>query len=170
MLTALGTGTIFSARIISTDVPLLLFLSVALFAYVRLLQDFDWRWALALGIAIGAGLLAKYAMSYFLVGMFVVAIFDLRARALWARCEFWLTLATATLIVSPNLYWNAANGFISLRWAGNNVVGEKIAPSLIRGLEFLAAQFAVFGPVVFGVSIAAGSRFGSKQLVSVPIN
>lgn len=165
ILTALGTGTIFSARIISTDVPLVLFWSAALFAYIRLLQDFDWRWASALGGAIGAGLLAKYAMIYFLAGMLLVAVFDLRARALLARREFWLALAAATLIVSPNLYWNAANGFISLRWAGSNVVGGKVAPSLIRGLEFLAAQFAVFGPVVFAVAIAAGSRFGSRLLI-----
>src|SRR5262252_738052 len=62
MLTALGTGAVFSARIVSTDVPLVLFCALALFAYGRSLQNADWRWALVLGLAIGAGLLAKYAM------------------------------------------------------------------------------------------------------------
>src|SRR6202163_3869102 len=69
MLTALGTGTVFSARIISTDVPMVLFWALALLAYARLLQKVDWRWAIVLGVAIGAGLLAKYAMIYFLAGM-----------------------------------------------------------------------------------------------------
>src|SRR4029077_16158095 len=56
MLTALGTGAVFSARIMSTDVPLVMFWALALLAYVRLLQKSDWRWAVALGIAVGAGL------------------------------------------------------------------------------------------------------------------
>src|SRR5215475_6488575 len=64
MLAAFGTGSVFSARIVSTDMPLVLFWSLALFAYVRLLEKADWRWALMLGLAIGAGLLAKYAMLY----------------------------------------------------------------------------------------------------------
>jgi hypothetical protein len=60
-----------------------------------------------------------------------------------------------------------------LRHAGANVVGEEIEPSVTRPLEFLAAQFAVFGPVVFAVAIAVViavaiaplARAGSKQLV-----
>jgi 4-amino-4-deoxy-L-arabinose transferase-like glycosyltransferase len=44
MLTAFGTGTVFSARIISTDVPLTFFLALALLAYVRLLQRADRLW------------------------------------------------------------------------------------------------------------------------------
>ena len=38
MLTALGTGAVFSARIMSTDVPLVMFWALALLAYVRLLH------------------------------------------------------------------------------------------------------------------------------------
>src|SRR5262245_52269710 len=85
MLAAFGTGSVFSARIVSTDVPLLLFWALALFAYVRLLQKADWRWALVLGLAIGAGLLAKYAMVYFLPGLVLAAALEKRARGLLGR-------------------------------------------------------------------------------------
>lgn len=165
MLIALGTGPVFSARIISTDPPVLLFWSLALLAYVRLLQKVDWRWAIALGVAIGAGLLAKYAMIYFLAGMLLAAVLESQARALLMKRELWLALGLAVVTVSPNILWNASNGFLTLRWAGNNVTGGAIEPSAIRPLEFLAAQFAVFGPAVFAVAIAATARIGSKLLL-----
>ncbi len=155
MLTAFGTGAVFSARIISTDLPLVLFWTLALLAYVRLLQTADWRWAVVLGIALGAGLLAKYAMIYFLPGLVLAAVFEKQARALLAKPELWLALGLAAIMVSPNILWNVANGFLTVRHAGGNVIGEPIEPSVMRPLEFLAAQFAVFGPVVFGVAIAA---------------
>src|SRR5215831_16863206 len=175
MLVAFGTGVVFSARIISTDVPLLLFWALALFAYVHLLQKADWRWALVLGLAIGAGLLAKYAMVYFLPGLALAAAFEKRARGLLVRPELWLALGVAVIVVLPNILWNAANGFLTFRYAGSNVTGETIEPSVMRPLEFLATQFGVFGPVVFGVAIAAAiallwgekrpRRFGSSQLL-----
>jgi len=164
MLTAFGTGTAFSARIISTDVPLVLFWALALLAFVRLRQRPDRRWAVVLGVAIGAGLLSKYAMVYFLAGMALAALFDKEVRALLRRPELWLALAIALLMVSPNLAWNADNGFLTIRHAGNTVVGEDIEPSLVRPLEFLAAQFAVFGPVVFAVAIAATVGWRSAHL------
>jgi 4-amino-4-deoxy-L-arabinose transferase-like glycosyltransferase len=155
LLTAFGTGTAFSARIISTDVPLVLFWALALLAYVRLRQGSGWGWAVVLGLAIGAGMLSKYAMAYFLAGMVLAAALDPAARALLRRRKLWFAIAVAILIVSPNLAWNAANGFLTLRHAGDAVIDEAIEPSLLRPLEFLAAQFAVFGPVVLAVAIAA---------------
>jgi 4-amino-4-deoxy-L-arabinose transferase-like glycosyltransferase len=166
MLAVFGTGAVFSARIISTDVPLVMFSALALFAYARLMGKPDWRWALVLGFAIGAGLLAKYAMIYILPGLLLAAAFDKRARALLARAELWLALVVALVVASPNLAWNAANGFLTFRHAGGNVSGEPIEPSLLRPLEFLAAQFAVFGPVVFGVAIAAATTLAGNNSAS----
>jgi len=84
MLTALGTGVVFSARIISTDVPLLLFWALALLAYVKLLQQPKLSWSVVLGLALGLGLLAKYAMIYFLLGAGLAALFEADARKLLA--------------------------------------------------------------------------------------
>jgi 4-amino-4-deoxy-L-arabinose transferase-like glycosyltransferase len=164
MLTAFGTGAVFSARIVSTDVPLVMFSALALFAYARLMERPDWRRAVALSAAVGAGLLAKYAMIYFLPGLMLAAAFEKRARALAVRRGLWLALGVALVVVSPNLAWNAAHGFLTFRHAGGNVSGETIAPSVVRPLEFLAAQFAVFGPAVFGVAIAAVIALMGRQV------
>ncbi len=166
MLTALGTGTVFSARIISTDVPLVLFWSLALFAYVRMLRRPGWRWAIALGFAIGAGLLAKYAMIYFVIGMALAAALEPGVRLMVRGPRLWLVLAVAALAVAPNMVWNIGHGFLSLRHAGGNVIGEEIVPSALRPLEFLGAQFAVFGPVVFGVALTAMPLLRSAQFTS----
>jgi 4-amino-4-deoxy-L-arabinose transferase-like glycosyltransferase len=81
LLMSLGTGLIFSSRIISTDVPLALFWALALLAYVKLLGRESWWWALTLGISLGLGLLSKYAMIYFLLGMLLAAAWDGRASS-----------------------------------------------------------------------------------------
>src|SRR6187551_286556 len=65
LIVALMTGVSFSTRIASTDVPLLFFWALALFAFLKLLAGPDWRWTVVLGISVGMGLLAKYAMIYF---------------------------------------------------------------------------------------------------------
>ncbi len=127
-----------------------------------------WRWALVLGLAIGAGLLAKYAMVYFLPGLVLAAAFEKRARVLLARPELRLALGSAVIVASPNILWNAANGFLTFRHAGGNVIGEPIEPSLMRPIEFLAAQFAVFGPAVFGVAIAAITLLGREAIAYGP--
>src|SRR5262249_55878860 len=78
--TAFATGGVFSARIISTDVPLLFFWALALLAYVKLLHGAGRRWAVMLGLAFGLGLMAKYAMIYFVLGIALAALMDRDAR------------------------------------------------------------------------------------------
>jgi hypothetical protein len=52
-------GVSFSSGLISTDVPLLFFVALALLALIRLKEGGGWDWALVLGAAIGFGLAAK---------------------------------------------------------------------------------------------------------------
>jgi hypothetical protein len=162
---ALATGVVFSSRIISTDVPLLFCWAVALWAYVSLLIEPSKRWGLLLGLAVGLGMLAKYAMIYFLPGMALAALFSRRARLLFKRPEVWLALLVAILVVAPNIAWNASNGFATVEHTGDIVLGDPSHPSVMRVLEFLSTQFAVFSPVIFAVMIIATCRLGSSALV-----
>src|SRR5207245_1282001 len=111
----LAPGTIFSARIISTDVPLLFCWALALFAYVRLLDGGGPRWTLLLGAALGFGLLAKYAMIYFVLGVALAAWIEPDARRMLRTPAPWVALAIAALIVSPNLVWNIDNGLATFK-------------------------------------------------------
>src|SRR5437588_4327033 len=144
MLTAWGTGVVFSARIISTDVPLLFFWALALLAYVKLLREPRLSWAVVLGLALGLGLLAKYAMIYFLLGAALAALLDADARKLLRKREPWVALAIGAVVIAPNLLWNLRNGLVTFGHTRSVVNAEQtlgLHPE--KALEFVAAQFAV---------------------------
>jgi len=164
LLTALTTGVVFSARVIATDVPLLMFWSLALLAYTRLLSAARPGWGLLLGVALGLGLLSKFAMIYFLAGMLLSAIVSRRARIVLRSGAFLIALAVTTLLVLPNLVWNATHRFVTLSHTSDLILGEEFKVSIGRFAEFVGSQFGVFGPVVFAVMIAATFRLRSDRL------
>ena len=160
----LAAGAAFSARIISTDVPLLFFWALAVLAYVKLLDGRGWGWVALLGISLGLGLLAKYAMIYFLLGVALAAWLDRDARRFLRTPAPWIALAIAALMVAPNIVWNLENGLATFRHTGGNIEGNGIKIDILRALEFVASQFAVFGPILFAVLLAAIARIASPVI------
>src|SRR5205823_747129 len=71
----------------------------------------DPRWWLALGAAIGFGMLSKYSMPFLVAGIVVgVLASDLRRHL---RSKYlWLGAALALLIFLPNLIWQWRHDFI----------------------------------------------------------
>jgi len=157
----LAPGIAFSARIVSTDVPLLFFWALALFAYVKLLAARDLRWSVLLGLSIGFGMLAKYAMIYFLLGIGLAAWLDRDARRLLGARELWIALGVASLVIVPNAIWNFAHKFSTLREVANNGVRDGFEFNWQNELEFIGSQFAVFGPVLFAVLLVAIARIAT---------
>jgi 4-amino-4-deoxy-L-arabinose transferase-like glycosyltransferase len=147
-------GVSLSALLISTDPFLMCAWGWGLYALHRALEAEDrgrpaLKFWLGLGLAIGLGLLAKYAMAVFVVGA-ALAIAAVPAwRGLWRRPGPWLALGVGVAVFSPNLFWNAANGFVSFAHtqANANLNAGGVHP--LKALEFFAAQFGVFGPIPF---------------------
>jgi hypothetical protein len=164
LLCAFGTGTAFSSRIISTDVPLILCWAIALLAVVKLLRTASLFWAAIFGLAFGAGVLAKYAMLYVIGGLLVAAWISSDVRALFRRSDFWLGVSLAALIVAPHLAWNAANDFVAMKHTGDPLSTRPPEFGLRHLLAFVSSQFAVFGPVIFGLLLWALARLPSKVL------
>lgn len=157
---ALAPGIVYSARIMTADVPLLFFWSLALLAYVKLLRGYRWwPWAVVLGVAFGLGILAKYAMIYFLLGVGLAAFFDHRALALLRSRVLWLALAGGALFFVPNLIWNLDNGLIAMVETGGNIRGPGAIFDIANAFGFLGAQFAIGGPIVFAALIFMTARF-----------
>jgi hypothetical protein len=90
------------------------FLWWVLIAYftVRLLKSEDPRWWLAIGAAIGMGLLTKYAIAFYIAGILAGLVFT-PARRYFASRWFWAGVALALLIFLPNLVWLVRHDFIS---------------------------------------------------------
>jgi Dolichyl-phosphate-mannose-protein mannosyltransferase len=80
---------------------------------LRLLKSDDPRWWIAIGSAIGLGMLSKYTMGVFVAGL-TAGVLLTDARRYLANKWLWVGIATAVLIFLPNLIWQAQHGFVSL--------------------------------------------------------
>ena len=147
-----------SALVISTDAPLLFFWSVALYAFIRAIREDRSVWWLAAGVAGGLGLLSKYNMGIFAVSALAFLLWDRRHRRRLATRGPWLAAAAAAAVYAPNLWWNAANGFVSYRHTGeiSQVARAVFAPQELAG--FLLSQFVVFGPASFALLLVLIAR------------
>jgi len=145
-------GVSASSLLISTDVPLLFCWAVALYGFLRARETDGWRWWIAVGAAAGLGLLAKYAMAYWLLSalLFLLVVKDERRHV----PRFLAAAALALAIYAPNFYWNLAHDFVSYRHteANADINGLMLHPGAF--LEFLGSQFGVFGPVFFSTLLA----------------
>ncbi len=86
---------------------------LAAYFVVRLLQTGDPRWWLAIGAALGLGMLSKYTMGFFTLGI-VGAVLLTDARRYLRSKWLWLGVAISILLFLPNLLWQASHHFVSL--------------------------------------------------------
>lgn len=150
MLSALAyltaPGISYSAGLISTDVPLLFFWAVALYAFLRAMDDPRWRWAILAGIAFGLGLQAKYAMFYLLLCACVAAAVSPKARKVVLSGRGLAILTIGLVLLLPNVLWNAAHHFPTVAHTETNAGWSHARYSLSDLAGFVGGQFGVFGP------------------------
>jgi 4-amino-4-deoxy-L-arabinose transferase-like glycosyltransferase len=152
---ALLPGIALSSFLMTTDVSLLFFWSVALSALFASIEKPQWRNAIVFGVSLGLGLNAKYAMIYLPVMLLLAAwkLPWLRKNVLQRQDP--VAVLIATVIIAPNVWWNVTHGFATLRHTGANMHWALNRINAREGFEFAFAQFGVAGPVVFGVMLAA---------------
>jgi hypothetical protein len=145
-------GVSLSAFVISTDAVLLPCWAAALYAFIRAREDDDWRWWVATGCAVGLGLLAKYAMAYWLLSAVGFVLLSRGERRHWRGLV--LALALAVLFYLPNLWWNWSHGFATYLHTRSNAElgGALFHPRAF--VEFVASQLGVFGPLCFAGLVA----------------
>lgn len=146
-----------SSMIISTDVALLLFFVTALNAWVHLRADGShWGRALQLGAAIGLGILAKYAMLFFLPALILCVLFDKPTRMALLNAKGILVFALTLFIIMPNILWNMDNNFATLSHTADNAnLGRSIPFHPLELVSFIVTQFGVFGPLSFTILLIA---------------
>jgi 4-amino-4-deoxy-L-arabinose transferase-like glycosyltransferase len=147
-------GTSFSSLLITTDVPLICFWSLGLWALAELRKQPSVFWASLLGAAIGLGLLSKYAMLYFLLGLGLACLPTPEGRRFLLARHMLATLAVALLVFSPNIMWNLAHGFETVRHTASNANwGSGKLFNIGHAFEFLGAQAGIIGPVAAGILV-----------------
>ena len=155
-LYALMPGVSLSSTLISTDALLLFHVSVFVYAWVRLREGGGARWAGLLGLAIGFGLLAKYAMLFVLPAFGLAIVFDPKTRRALLTLKGVMAGLIALIVVSPNLVWNARNDFATVAHTGDNAnMSDGVGLHPGEWLEFFGGQFGVFGPLTFAALLLA---------------
>jgi len=86
---------------------------LALYFVIRLLHSGDGRWWIAVGAAIGLGLMTRYTIAFLVAGL-ALGFVATRARRLLMNRWFAAGVAVALAIALPNVIWQAHHGFISL--------------------------------------------------------
>ncbi|WP_312161021.1 glycosyltransferase family 39 protein [Phenylobacterium sp.] len=156
-----------SSVVAATDAPLLMFLSLALLAYVELPAGDHRRrlWlAAGFGAATGLAFLSKYAAVYGLIGLALHLALSKPARTVWTLKSAGLAALAFLVILAPNLAWNAAHGFSTVQHtAANAAWGGRQLFNFGELGEFLASQFGVFGPIPFAVLIGGAAVLAARR-------
>ena len=91
----------------------LLWAVLAVYFVIRLLKSGNGRWWMAVGAAIGLGLMTRYTIAWLVAGLAVGFLLTPARRLLMS---WWLLAGAgvALAILLPNLIWQANHGFISI--------------------------------------------------------
>jgi 4-amino-4-deoxy-L-arabinose transferase-like glycosyltransferase len=155
-----------SSLIISTDVVLLLFWSLALLFFIKALKYDRAVFWVAAGIASGLGLLSKYNFIFFLISVILVLTLNPAYRKHFTNRFFYIAVILAFVVFLPNLYWNWQNDFVSFSHTGEIAQVDRDLFHPNKFFEFFAAQFLVFGPILFfyfWVMLFKGAVFKDKR-------
>ena len=151
-------------------VPVLAFFGVyasgdpLLYLCWALAMDLGWRAAsdgnrgawLGLGLAVGAGLQAKFLFALFLPAYALFLLSATERRRWFARRELWLAAGVAALVNLPFLLWNARHGWVTFRF--NLSARHDFVDGWVALIELAASQALVLTPVVFLWAVLASAR------------
>jgi len=131
----------------STDAPLILCWTLASWALWRAQVTNRMSYWVGLGVVCGVGLMGKYTMAAFAL----TAIWTLWAvhgpqRGI-ARLGPWVAVLVTLAVLSPNLIWNAQNGFPTMQHTAELTAQSGRSGGIFPALQFLVGQIAMLGPL-----------------------
>jgi hypothetical protein len=123
---------------------------------IRLLGTENPRWWLAIGAAVGMGLLTKYAIVFYIAGILAGVVLS-RARHFLKSPWFYAGIGLAFLICLPNFLWQVRHEFISYHFLQHihaRDVGQGRADGFLTDqfrvcVNFFAAPLWIAGLIAF---------------------
>jgi hypothetical protein len=106
--------------------------------------------------------MSKYAMLYFLIGTALACFTDRQTRRAVLSPYGAVAGVIAAALFAPNIWWNANHKFSTITHtaANANWHGDLFHPGELA--DFLAGQFGIFGPFLFGALLVALGTFAYK--------
>lgn len=148
----------------ATDAPLFFFWALATcFASQALFGGSKWAW-LAVGVAGALGVLSKYAMPLWSLGLFLFLIVDRDARR-WLRTPWpYLALLVSSLGFLAPLYWNFEHDWVTFKHVGRQTGVTSTEGAWYQNLPLmLVTQAGIVGPVLAVFIVLAAIRVSRAQ-------
>ena len=138
--------------------------TAALFAVTRLSWQRDARWWLALGVALGVGLLVKFSIAFIGIGIVLAILLTPLRASLLKTIWPWLALIIALAIGSPSLVGQYELGFPVMQQMEDlrKVQLERVTPA-----AFLLGQL-YWGPGTLLAVIGAGRPPRRQAALALP--
>lgn len=154
--------------LMTTDIMLVFFWGAAVLCVHLATSSGRPGWWYVAGAAIGLGFLAKYTMVLLVPCLALFLLVSKDKRRWFGRIEPYVAGAISLALASPVILWNILHGQVTIRHTmGQAHLGEG-ALSLVDALEFIGAQAALLGPLVFlavvyGVCRALGTGLRGRR-------
>lgn len=130
--------------IVTTDSPLILFWSLALWSTYRVITRARTADFILTGLFVGAMMLSKYTAVLYLLALALFLL--LRRRDLLSDPRTWMAAGIALIVIVPMLWWNYRHDWISFLFQLHHGGGkDHIMWNWVT--ELIGAQFVVFTPV-----------------------
>jgi len=132
------------------------------FFFARLLKTSNPRYFLLVGASIGLGMMAKYTMLFFAVGVLAGLLLSNTRKYFWTIWP-WMGLLMSFLIVAPNFLWQVQHHFVSydfLRFIHQRDVAEGLTRTFLPDqLEMTLLSFPLW---IAGLYFCLHTRDGRK--------
>jgi 4-amino-4-deoxy-L-arabinose transferase-like glycosyltransferase len=122
----------------------------------------DWFW---LGLAVGAGFLAKFTNGVQLVCIAFFLLWSKEHRPLLFSRKMLVLGAAFSVSVLPILWWNMGNGWVhAIALHSRSGVTDTFQVHPLELLQFIGGQFGVISPLIAaGMVVAAGALLWKKH-------
>jgi 4-amino-4-deoxy-L-arabinose transferase-like glycosyltransferase len=146
-----------------------------LLALAKLYETGRGAWWLAIGLAFGVGMLAKYTTIFFAVSILAWLLLVPELRRWLLTLWPWLAGLIALAVFSPTLIWNAEHHWASVLYQYNRLVVHEWSLQYLG--DFLASQVGLVTPPVFvlgAMGLVAlirgeGGPLGARVLINAMI-
>jgi 4-amino-4-deoxy-L-arabinose transferase-like glycosyltransferase len=155
------------AGVATPDAPQIAAAALMLLFLAKLRQTGDGLWWIAVGIAAGFALLAKYTVFFLGAGILFWLVIARKQRRWFASIWPYLGAAVALVMFAPVVIWNAQHGWISFAMQFGRTANGSFTLRYIG--EFLGGQLLLASPFIALLAVAgvaaAFQRFQNADLV-----
>lgn len=131
--------------------PFLLFWTISLYLFVKLIKTGQAKWWYWLGLSVGLGLLSDYVMVLFFPAVGLYLLLNEKLRFWWGKLSPYLGALLSFLIFMPVIIWNIKIGFTPLMYWAHRA--ERTPPNYLGNiLSFLGLETVLFTPILLGIA------------------